>query len=182
MKGPILKGERVTLRPIKLSDAPKFITFFKDKEVVKYLLFQPDNLTLRFERKWISDSLKDKEKITWAIVYNEQIIGSTELRLINQHKFAILGILIGDKTKWDQGFGSEVIILLANYLFKKLKYNRLELGFAMNNKRALKAYKKVGFKLEGVQRKKHWNKISRCFEDEDIMSILREEWFKKYKK
>ena len=49
----------------------------------------------------------------------------------------------------------------------------------MDNKRALSAYKKAGFKLEGVMRRYHWNLVTKKFEDEGMLSILKEEWGKK---
>lgn len=182
MKGPILKGTRIVLRPIKVGDAQFFVDSHKDKEVFKYLLFQPVNLKLVDEVKWVKNTLKAKDKITWVLLNeNKQLIGNTELRLNAKDKLASFGILIADKKQWGRGYAPECLEILKKYLFKKLKYNRLELDVYVNNKRAVRAYEKAGFKLEGVKRKCHYNQITKRYEDQAIMSILKEEYLKNNK-
>jgi len=51
----------------------------------------------------------------------------------------------------------------------------------MSNKRALYVYKKLGFKLEGIKRECFFNGITKKYEDDGMMSILRSEWLKKLK-
>ena len=55
----ILKGPRVTLRPIKLSDAKDYVGWFRDKEVVKFL----GNKLLNIKEKGVRDYfIKEKAK------------------------------------------------------------------------------------------------------------------------
>jgi len=179
MKAPILKGERITLRPLKLSDAPIFRRWFQDKEVCKYLMLQKAP-SLASERKWIRDNLRAKDEYTWSF-YNESnvLIGNCGLRLKPKDKLANFGIVIGEKREWGKGYAGDVIDAVGNYVFKKLKYQRFELVVFMGNKRALAVYKKAGLRLEGVRRRYHWNMVTKKFEDDGIMSILKEEWEKK---
>jgi len=180
MKGPILKGPRITLRPLKLSDAPNYVRWFSDKNVIKYLALQ-EPITLKEECKYIKNLTRDKSHINYAIINEEKKhIGSAGFNGINKKdKRAAFGIFIGEKDQWGKGYAGECIKLLANYLFKKLKFNRFELEASVANTRGVKAYKKAGFVLEGVRRKWHFNKITRKFEDVAFMGILREDWLKK---
>lgn len=181
MNGPILKNKRITLRPLKLSDAEFFCRWMNDKEVVKYLLFQ-SGMKIQDEIKWVRIQQRNKNKIIWSIE-NEvgDLIGNTCLDLNSQNKVANLGIVIGEKDQWGKGYASEVLELLKSYVFKKLKYNRFELEYRTENKKAEKAYLKAGFKKEGIKRKNHFNLITKKYGDTGFMSILKEEYLKNNK-
>ncbi len=181
MKPPILKGDRVILKSLSIKDAPFFISWFGDKEVVRYLLVQKP-VSLPEEKKWIKDSIKAKDKVVWSIWVDGKLIGNCMLRLDPKNKAADLGLVIGDKKEWGKGYAPEVVGLLGGYTFTKLKFNRFSLTVHDGNTRAIKAYKKVGFKEEGRLRKAHWNLISKSFEDQILMSILKEEWIKNIRK
>lgn len=176
MKGPVLKGKRVKLQPIQLADAPDFVRWFGDKKVVIYLLRQTP-ITLAKEKEWIKKTLRAKDKIIWSI-FNEngKIIGNTGLTIDAKNKAAGLGIMIGEKNEWGKGYAGECLKLIGDFVFRKLKYNRLELDVYMKNKRALRVYEKAGFLLEGVKREKLRNTITKKFEDAGVMSILKKEW------
>ena len=181
MKGPILKNKRITLRPLKLSDAPSFCKWMNDKEVVKYLLFQ-SGIKLKDEIKWVRVQIQNKKRITWSIE-NEtgDLIGNTCLDLDSKNKIANLGIVIGEKKQWGKGYAIEVLELLKEYVFKKLKCNRFELEYRTENKKAEKAYLKSGFKKEGIKRKNYFNLITKKYGDTGFMSILKEEYLKNNK-
>ena len=183
MKNITLKGPRITLRPVKLSDAPAFLRWFRDKKVIKYLLSQNQwALSLEQEQKYLRARFKDKN-LYFRSVENEdgELIGNTRISLNTNDRRATFGIVIGEKSQWGKGYAGEILNLWKEFVFEKLKYNRLELIVQMNNTSAVHAYKKAGFVLEGVQRKCAWNLVTKKFEDDGIMSILRSEWLKKKK-
>src|SRR5580700_2464481 len=107
----ILKGEKVVLRPVKMDDAPRFVKWFNDPEVNKFLMYR--HLTLPQERKIIRERLskKSKDKVHFCIDTKEGIhIGVTSLEDINKrNKNAIWGIVIGDKKYWSKGYGTDVM-------------------------------------------------------------------------
>ncbi|HSR89325.1 MAG TPA: GNAT family N-acetyltransferase [Candidatus Udaeobacter sp.] len=181
MKIPLLYGPRVTLRSLELSDAPRYVRWFKDKEVIRYLLLQT-GITLKEERKYIRSLAHNKDHFNLAIITeNGKHIGGSGTTLYPKDKRADIGVVIGDKAEWGKGYSTEALNLIADYIFRKLKYNRLELTVSMDNKAALKAYKKVGFKLEGIKLKVHRNLITKKFEDNGFMAILSKDWLNKHK-
>ena len=94
MKGPILKGPRLTLCPICLADAPIFRCWFKDKDVFKFLTIQKKP-TLVEEKRWIRQELRKKDKITWSIYnINGKLVGNCGVRLRVRDKTANFGIVI----------------------------------------------------------------------------------------
>ncbi|MFA5991211.1 MAG: GNAT family protein [Candidatus Doudnabacteria bacterium] len=174
----ILKGQKVTLRPVRLSDAERFVKWFSDPEVNKFMSYR--NFTLAFERRYIKYKLKFKPKdnLHFCIDTKEGVhIGSCSLESIsNIHKRATFGIIIGEKKYWNQGLGSEAARIILDYGFTKLKLHRIDLDVYAYNPRAIKVYKRLGFKVEGKKREHaFWNKK---FYDAYQMSILDREWKK----
>ena len=60
------------------------------------------------------------------------------------------------------------------FAFESLKLHRLELDVFSFNIRAQKAYRKAGFKTEGVLRDAIWT--GEDYADDILMAILEDEW------
>jgi RimJ/RimL family protein N-acetyltransferase len=89
---------------------------------------------------------------------------------------AEVGIVIGEKRLWNQGFGTEAMSLLVCHGFETLNLNRVQLHVYENNPSAIRSYEKAGFVLEGRQRQAMY-KNGKYF-DILLMGILREDWMK----
>ena len=85
-----------------------------------------------------------------------------------------LDILIGEKSMWEKGYGSDALRAMINYAFKKQGAQRVFLTPRLINPRAIYVYEKVGFKKEGVLR--HFEKFEGKLIDTVMMSILKEEF------
>jgi RimJ/RimL family protein N-acetyltransferase len=178
MKKPTLTGPRLTLRPLKLSDAPNYVRWLNDRQVIRYVKNQ-GGMTLANEKRYIRAIAKDKNKINLSMVNEEgKHIGGAGVVLAPEHKRATFGIVIGDKTQWGKKYAQEATAIFIDYVFRKLKYNRLELEVWGGNVVAQHVYEKLGFVKEGTRRKYIINKITKKFEDETDMAILREDWLK----
>lgn len=164
-----------------LLDAPIFIHWFKDRDVIQFLERSGKKApTLTEERKWIRSVLKNKFEPVWSMVNKEGcVIGNTTLRINSESKVANFGIVIGEKKEWGKGYAGEVLSVLLNYVFATLKLNRFELTVDAENKRAVQAYEKAGFIKEGCMRQQKYNKRTKKFDDVYVMSVLREEWGKR---
>ena len=172
-----LKGKFVTLRPLSVSDAPRFCKWLADPEVTKFLSFHGlPPPTLREEREWLTDARVDKKFVRFAIDTADGIhIGSISLRRKDgTGKTAEYGIVIGDKRYWGQGYGTEAGKLLIDYGFKKLKLHRIYLRYIAFNIRGGKSYKKIGFKHEGRLRQHTFR--NGYWHDEIWMGMLRSEY------
>ena len=82
--------------------------------------------------------------------------------------------MIGDKSCWGQGYGTEAMQLLLEHAFNTLNLNRVDLHVYDDNQRAIEMYKRVGFVEEGRLRDYHFREGK--YFDTLIMSILRDEW------
>jgi RimJ/RimL family protein N-acetyltransferase len=82
-----------------------------------------------------------------------RLIGTFAFDSIDWHnRSAEFGIMIGEKSYWNQGYGTEAVRLLTHHGFKTLNLNRIFLHVFENNTRAIRAYEKAGFIHEGRER------------------------------
>ncbi len=87
---------------------------------------------------------------------------------------ATVGVTIGEKDLWGQGYGSEALRLLVGYLFDHLNLNRVQLDTWSGNERAIRSFTRIGFREEGRLRQAVWG-AGRYF-DSVLMGLLRSEW------
>lgn len=86
---------------------------------------------------------------------------------------AVLGIMIGDKSHWGQGYGTDAVRTLCHFLFQRFRLRRIQLDTWEGNERAIKAYTKVGFRTEGTLREA--TLVNGQPTDQVIMGLLRSE-------
>ncbi|HXF84362.1 MAG TPA: GNAT family protein [Anaerolineales bacterium] len=176
----IIYGRRIRLRAIERSDVEKFHQWVNDPEVTAGLaLYLP--MSFREEEKWFEEiANRPKEEMPFAIERREKkddwrLIGNCGIFGIDwRARSGEIGIMIGEKSVWDQGYGTESVQTLVRHGFETLNLNRLFLRVYGENRRAQRAYEKAGFVLEGCLRQavyKHGR-----YDDVLIMSILRSEW------
>lgn len=169
-----LEGKKVYLSPIDIADAPRYAEWLNDLEVTKYLTLASASITVEKEHQVLAHLGTEH---TYAIVdaATDELAGNIGLMdLDNLHRTAEVGLFIGDKAKWDRGFGTEALILMADYAFHVLGVGNLMLRAFDYNKRGIASYRKVGFKEIGRRRKaRFWNGEYR---DVVFMDLLAEDF------
>lgn len=140
---------RISLRPIRISDAEVCFRWVSDPDVHRFLgLLQPAR-TVEQERAWIAGILADKEHQRGFIIEDEdgRPIGTCGLRGIDSAAgTAFLGIMIGEKGLWDKGYGTDATSSLLEYAFHDLGLREVRLSCHRDNRRALRCYEKAGFR------------------------------------
>jgi len=155
---PFVRGERIYLREVLQSDVNEnYHRWMNDPEVTRYLetRFYPN--TKEILKKYVQAKVADRDNVFLAIVLkeNHRHIGNIKLGPINWvHRSADIGIIIGEKDCWGEGYACEAISLIVDYAFKKLNLNKLGAGCYNSNKASLQIFQKNGFEIEGV-RKQH---------------------------
>jgi diamine N-acetyltransferase len=172
----MLKSQRLTLRAIDREDLPRYVAWLNDPDVTDHLKpYLPFNLD--DETDWYESQRKDSTVQSFALVISAENlhIGSISLMKINQREQnAELGIMIGDKTRWGQGFGREAIQLLLPFGFTTLNLHRIYLRVDASHTAAISCYTHCGFIEEGRLRETVFRQGR--FEDQLIMSVLRSEY------
>ena len=179
----ILKGEKVTLVPIKPEEKDEFYElatksygskFWHDKEETKKLTKE------KFFKDWnegyFDVNSPEKGQCFWIIV-NGRKIGQVNYNKIDlQNKKVEVDIIIGSEEDMSKGYGSDSLRTLMKYLFEKLGVNKIWIEARGNNPRAIKAYEKAGFKKEGLLRGENY--FEGKFVDCVRFGILRKEFLR----
>ncbi len=176
MRHPYLVGPTVYLRPYDPQDAPMFAEWFNDPEVTRYTRrYLP--ITLVEQEEFLRSTQGSSRDVALAIVrrQDDQLLGGTGLHDIHpRHRHAWFGIVIGDRSAWGKGFGTETTRLMLGLAFQVLNLNRVFLHVYEFNDRGRHVYEKLGFRVEGRLRQdifhagRYWDTI--------VMGILRDEW------
>lgn len=148
----IVPGDRIFLSTVLRDDVPTLTRWFSDLELTAYLGMLGRAFTIEQEQDWFALVSKDSANPTFAIVLREgrHLIGTIGLMHVNyQRGVAELGITIGDKAAWGQGYGAEAVRLMCDYGFTFLSLRTIYLWHVAFNERAHHAYIKAGFKLAG---------------------------------
>lgn len=179
---PHLVGKRIRLRAAEREDLPTFVQWLNDPEVTENLsVFTP--WALYEEEQWYEKMMSRPvaEHVLVIEVRNPdaptgyQLIGTCSFMSINsQCRSAEVGIMIGEKSFWNQGYGAETMGLLLDFGFGALNLHRIWLRVFEKNQSGIRAYEKAGFQFEGKFRDGHYQHGR--YYDVHLMSVLRDEW------
>jgi len=176
----MIRGERVTLRPIDPDeDLERCFTWVNDSEVTQFLSFEGP-ITRHAEREMLGRERDPEQDIMLAILAEDGThIGNCGLHGINlRSRKAELGIMIGDKRCWGNGYGTDVVTTLCTLGFVRMNLQRIQLGVFSHNPRAQRCYEKCGFQVEGRFRRSIYKQGE--YRDEIRMAILREEFIERF--
>jgi diamine N-acetyltransferase len=192
-------GERIRFRAIEREDLPTFVKWMNDSEVQHGIgIYLP--YAMADEEEWFEGMHKRSiDEHNLAIEVNLpgeradlpgeragetpteggqeswKMIGSCSFFNLDQrNRSSEFGIMIGEKSYWNQGYGTEAVRLLCQHGFHTLNLNRIYLRVLENNPRAIRAYEKAGFTHEGRQRQAEFRDGK--YIDMLVMSMLREEF------
>lgn len=179
---PIINGEKIRLRAAEKEDLPLFLRWINDAEVAEnLLLITPIS---RFEEdKWYESMMARSpyEHVLVIEVKDSQDqegntpIGNCQFLEIDwRSRSSEIGIMIGEKSYWNQGYGTETMRLMLKYGFNTLNLHRIWLRVFEQNKRGIRAYEKAGFIHEGKYRQAEFKHGK--YQDVLLMSILKDEW------
>lgn len=174
MTGKLLEGRNIVLRPIQIADADgPYVDWLNDEEINQYLEARFVTWTPELLRAYISEFELPSDKFLFAICTKEQHVhvGNIKLGPINPyHKFAEIGVIIGDKRYWGLGLASAAISEICRFGFGELGLNKLTAGCYEANIGSIKSFERVGFEIEGKLRKNFLTGSG--FQDHILMGLL----------
>ena len=145
----ILRGKKVVLREKRLDDAYQDYLWRTDEELARLDAAQP--LTTRFSsyKAFYADELQfpQPHKYKFAIdnLQGRHIGNCMYYDLDPYEGQAEVGIMIGDKEYWGQGYGAEAVTLLVRHLFNVEGLRTVYLHTLEWNHRAQRSFEKCGF-------------------------------------
>ena len=89
------------------------------------------------------------------------------------------GIWLNEKYQ-KNGYGTEAFCIRNRYIFNELNLRRIENGYFPNNEKSHNMQLKLGYKDEGIKRKRFICMATNEYVDECITGLLKEEFIDKY--
>ena len=171
----------VQLRDLALEDVEDRYHWCLDKELTEHLNMPEKYPPFSKEEtlNWIKMCINKTNGYEQKAILTEEgkHIGWVDLKNIDKlNKHAELGIAIGDKNYWGIGFGFAAMIEMLLWGFNVLELNKIWLRVEVDNEKAIKSYKRVGYVEEGILRQDPLRNGE--FVDRLRMSILKQEFFK----
>jgi len=177
----LLVGEKCYLSPLQAEDGEKWAEWLNDLEVTLPLGDEAYTVTGReAHREDVQQIIRAREPV-FSIVRldTDVVIGRCLLFGVNRvDRSGMVGIFIGEKSCWNQGFGTEALVLLLDYAFNLLNLNSVMLGVFAFNQRAVASYHKAGFREIG--RRRQARIIAGKAHDVLLMDMLAEEFRARY--
>lgn len=101
------------------------------------------------------------------------LVGGCSLEEIEARaRAALLGIWVG-RPYWDSGYGTDAVRTLCRFGFRHMNLQRIELNVYTTNPRAVRAYERVGFRVEGTRRRSAF--VGGRYVDPHVMGLLIED-------
>lgn len=173
-----LRGSGVALRPVRPTDIPLLARWVNDEAVTYFMFTGQRPLTEAQIAEEVQRAGGSSANAVFTVVERAmgRAIGTAGLYDIHPTALkAEFRILLGDKSCWNKGYGTEVTELLTFYGFDRLNLNKVWLGVIADSHAAHRAYVKAGFREEGRLRQELYRN-SRYY-DAVRMSVLRSEYY-----
>lgn len=174
MRSPF-EGKLVRLRAREPDDEPSHNAWFNDPEVTRYLgrrypishaqslrMLEPDP-RYGWSIGFLIETLREGEPI------GQTFLGSGS----PEDRSAQLGIAIGDKSRWDGGYGTDAMRTVCRFGFDMMNLHRIELGVYVANERAVHVYERIGFKVEARRRNAYFKEGR--YHDAFVMGLVQGE-------
>ena len=174
-----IESKRLILRNWEDSDVEDIVEGLNNIEVSKWMASVPYPYTENDAKKFIeyAKSQDENVKISLAIVlkYSNKVIGGKEIRNINKNGTCGGGIWLNEKYQ-KNGYGTEAFSSRNRYCFDILGLRRIENGYFKGNDKSHNMQLKLGYKDEGVRRKKFFCLATNEYVDECVTGLLKEEF------
>jgi aminoglycoside 6'-N-acetyltransferase len=164
----VLRGDRVTLRPLTADDVEPLAGLFAEPQVAEWW---PGENSVRLQARLDDDA----EGVGFVIELDGRLIGFVQYFEETDPDYRQASIDIVVHPDWtDKGLGTDAVRTLARHLFDDVGHHRLTIDPAVVNVRAIASYRKVGFRDVGVMRR-YERANDGTWRDSLLMDLLAEE-------
>ena len=152
----LLESDNIYLRKISISDCNEnYLNWMNDDEVNKYLESRFTTHSIDSLKDFVNSMNNSENNILFAIIdkSSDKHIENIKLGNIHPvHKYADIGLIIGDKNCWGKGIGTKSIQLVTDYAFNKLNLRKVIAGVYEYNIGSIRTFEKCGFKRAYVKK------------------------------
>jgi aminoglycoside 6'-N-acetyltransferase len=178
----VIETLHLRLRRFRIEDAASFAAYRSDPEVARYQSWESPYAESR-ARRFINEMAAAEPGIPgeWFQVAvaqraTDELIGDLAFCvLVNDPRQAEIGFTIA-RAQQGQGYGTEAVIELSEYLFSQLGLHRIRANCDARNLASRNLLRKAGFRLEARLVEASWFKGE--WATEEWYALLRREWVK----
>jgi RimJ/RimL family protein N-acetyltransferase len=172
-----IEGRAVVLRRHRIEDLVAVRRWYRDPEIARLTRYSLRPMSDQEIDRFFHGRLLSTEAVAYAIDVREtgRLIGLTTFSNLDPDNGSVLfHISIGEPDAWGHGYGTEATQLMLGLAFERIGLHRVGLSVFSFNQRAIRAYQKAGFRIEGRERQaiardgQRWDEIS--------MGVLSPEW------
>ena len=172
-----LQGSLVVLRRHVPANLAAFHRWYADPEIARLARYQPTPMRPEEIERFFAARVVGPDALAMAVHERAtgRLIGTCAFsQLDGENGSSLYHITIGEPDAWGQGFGTEATQLMLDHAFGTLNLHRIALYVFEFNERAIRAYRRAGFTIEGRSREsilrdgRWW--------DELAMSVLVTDW------
>jgi RimJ/RimL family protein N-acetyltransferase len=170
-------GRLVALRRPQPSDQASVVRWYRDREIARLTRYQARPMAEAEVERFFQLRMMAADALAYCIVElpDWRLVGFTTFSALDGDNGSVLfHITIGERDAWGRGLGTEATELMLEHAFERLWLHRVGLSVFSYNLRAIRAYEKAGFRIEGRQREailrdgRYWDEIQ--------MGVLVDEW------
>lgn len=175
----LLHGERVMLRPyshpFSEEELRRLYKWGRDDEVLRWSGGMPLHMSFtEFKHTFPREQRRRDQQVYVILTQAGELIGRLGIFDIDDVRgIATLGVVLGEKEIWSQGYGPDAIRTLLRHLFFDQDFTKIVLYTYTDNLRAQRAFGKVGFKAVGAKRR---FPFGLRFQEELRMEVTRDEF------
>jgi [ribosomal protein S5]-alanine N-acetyltransferase len=175
---PRLPSQRLSLRPLRESDADALFSIFGDAEVMRHWSSPPwtsiDQATALVQG--LREDFEARSLFQWGIALadSDTVVGTATLhRLDSANRRAELGYALG-RAHWGRGLAREALQCLLAHAFGELRLHRMEADTDPRNARSCALLERLGFAREGLLRER-WI-VDGEVSDSALYGLLARDW------
>jgi RimJ/RimL family protein N-acetyltransferase len=177
---PQIVGRLVALRRPHPDDLPSVTRWYRDREIARLTRYQARPMSEAEIERFFQLRMLAPDALAYCIVELPEwrLIGFTTFSALDGDNGSVtFHITIGERDAWGRGLGTEATDLMLEHAFERLGLHRVGLSVFSYNVRAIRAYEKAGFRVEGRQRQailrdgRYWDEVQ--------MGILVDEWIQR---
>ena len=170
------EGEKVRVREKRVKDIQNEYSWRVDPELSRLDATKPMTMSyedfFRYSKEEMQFPNYRSKRLAVETLEGVHIGNIMYYDLNMQNRQAEVGIMIGDKDYWSNGYGTDTVNTLLRHLFTILELDRIYLHTLSWNYRAQASFAKSGFKLV--------RNVKRGGQDFILMEVLRSDWEEPY--
>ncbi len=149
VQGEVARGARILLREKRLDDVSDDYRWRTASELSRYDAARPLTLTYQEYLALYRDELLYPSPYRRSLAIEDE--GGRHIGNIMYYNIdtlrqeAELGVTIGERQYWNQGYGTEAVRLLVEHLLGGMGFRRVHLKTLAWNRRAHRCFEKAGF-------------------------------------